>query len=366
MIKLKYEALKAERTDSALAQRLWVRVLAASSTDPEAIEAIQRIALNRVRYSGSDVSEPQTAGSRSLEAPVTESSVADLARTIERTPPKPTFEFEVVTVDEKGVEVKRDHKTTEYRREDLGSGVTLDIVMIPGGTFHIGSSVGKGDKDEYPQHRVSIKPFLMAKHQVTQAQWRAVVNLPKVERDLNLNPSRFEGNDRPVERVSWDDAVEFCKRLSTYAGREYRLPTEAEWEYACRAGTTTPFHFGDTLTADIANYDANYTYASGPKGTYREQTVEVGSFPANAFGLHDMHGNVYEWCADHWHDNYESAPTDGSAWITDGDSDRRLLRGGSWVGDPILCRSANRYGYARDVRSYIIGFRVVCAAWTLA
>jgi formylglycine-generating enzyme required for sulfatase activity len=144
-------------------------------------------------------------------------------------------------------------------------------------------------------------------------------------------------------------------------GRTYRLPSEAEWEYSCRAGTTTPFHFGPTITTDLANYNGNYTYGAGPKGIYREETTEVGSFPPNVFGLYDVHGNVYEWCQDVWHDNYEGAPTDGSAWIEGGNQERRVCRGGSWFDGPRFCRSAYRLNVTPANRYYDIGFRVVCA-----
>ncbi|MCZ8162317.1 MAG: formylglycine-generating enzyme family protein, partial [Microcystis sp. LE19-196.1B] len=157
---------------------------------------------------------------------------------------------------------------------------------------------------------------------------------------------------------------EFCARLSKLTGREYRLPSEAEWEYACRAGTTTPFYFGETITGELANYRASGTYAGEPKGEDREQTTPVGQFPPNAFGLYDMHGNVWEWCADTWHDNYDGAPTDGSACIENGDDNRSPLRGGSWFYDPLYCRSADRdypYYYRRDY-PYYSGFRVVCGA----
>jgi formylglycine-generating enzyme required for sulfatase activity len=145
-----------------------------------------------------------------------------------------------------------------------------------------------------------------------------------------------------------------------FTGRQYRLPTEAEWEYACRAGTTTPFHFGPTITSDLANYDGNYVYGDGPKGKFREETTGVGSFPPNALGLYDMHGNVWEWCQDHWHSNYEGAPTDGGAWLPS--SELRLLRGGSWLYYPELCRSAYRDYDFPDNRNCNIGFRVVCSA----
>jgi formylglycine-generating enzyme required for sulfatase activity len=203
----------------------------------------------------------------------------------------------------------------------------------------------------------------MGKFPVTQAQWQAVASLPKVNIDLKANPSGFKGAKRPVEQVSWNDAVEFCRRLSKATGREYRLPSEAEWEYACRAGTTTPFHFGETITTDLANYDGDYTYGSGSKGQYREQTTDVGSFPANAFGLHDMHGNVWEWCQDTRHENYNGAPTDGSAWVDENaNQNSMILRGGSWSTNPRVCRSAYRSYSVADLRNYSLGFRVVCAA----
>ena len=194
-----------------------------------------------------------------------------------------------------------------------------------------------------------------------------------MNREIDPDPSYFKGDDRPVEQVSWFEAVEFCDRLSHHTGRTYRLPSEAEWEYACRAGTTSPFHFGETITTDLANYrgtdepsfDWSGSYGRGPKGIYREETTPVGSFGiANAFGLYDMHGNVWEWCQDHWHDNYEGAPTDGSAWV-DAVAEKgasRVLRGGSWYSYPAFCRSAvhpfNDPGYRFN--SY--GFRVVCSA----
>jgi formylglycine-generating enzyme required for sulfatase activity len=177
---------------------------------------------------------------------------------------------------------------------------------------------------------------------------------------MGTNPSNFKGDHRPVENVSWHEAVEFCQRLSQQTHRDYRLPSEAEWEYACRAGTTTPFHFGETIAPDIANYNGNYTYGAGPKGTYRGQTTDVGSFPANSFGLFDMHGNVWEWCLDHWHENYKGAPNDGSAWVTGGDSNYRMLRGGSWFVNPWYCRSAYRLRYAPGNQDNGLGFRVVC------
>ncbi|MBC6481212.1 MAG: formylglycine-generating enzyme family protein [Hormoscilla sp. GM7CHS1pb] len=272
--------------------------------------------------------------------------------------PAPTviqFSFEVAIVNYRGREIdRRQRLQTEYFRQSLGNGVTLDMVSIPGGTFMMGSPASeKGrDSDEGPQHRRTIAPFFMGKFPVTQAQWQAV---------MNNNPSRWKGEDLPVERVSWNDAVEFCQRLSRQTGREYRLPSEAEWEYACRAGTTTPFHFGGTITTDLANYDGDLTYADGPKGIYRERATPVGSFGvANAFGIYDMHGNVWEWCADPWHKNYQGAPSDGRVWESGGDDSYRMLRGGGWDNDPRYCRSANRSSNGPGNRNYGIGLRVAC------
>ena len=202
----------------------------------------------------------------------------------------------------------------------------------------------------------------MGRYPVTQAQWRAVVSLPKVARDLESEPSYFKGDNRPVESVSWLEATEFCDRLSKHTGRQYQLPSEAQWEYACRAGTQTPFYFGDTISTNVANYDGDYTYADGPSGEYRGETTPVEHFGiANGFGLSDMHGNVWEWCQDHWHDDYLDAPTDGSAWIEGGNSARRVLRGGSWSSNPWSCRSASRNYIRPGFRDFFIGFRVVCS-----
>jgi formylglycine-generating enzyme required for sulfatase activity/uncharacterized caspase-like protein len=267
------------------------------------------------------------------------------------------FEFEVIRVDAEGRVTDREQRSVEYRKEGLRRGVSLDLVMIPGGTFQMGSASGQGDADERPQHQVTVKPFLMGKYPVTQAQWRVVSAFPKVRHDLSPAPSNFAGDSRPVEQVSWDDAVEFCNRLSKYTNREYRLPSEAEWEFACRAGTNTAFHFGQKLTPTLAQCKSNFGMAV--LTLFSGQTAPVGSFSANAFGIYDMHGNVGEWCLDHWHENYEGAPTDGSAWISDRDFSKRLLRGGSWDVNPTYCRSAERNRSARGNRYDVVGFRVV-------
>jgi len=277
--------------------------------------------------------------------------------------PLKTVQFETVTVNSTGEITKRSQSQAQVFTETIANGIILDMVAIPGGSFVMGAPDTEVERynNEGPQHNVNVDPFFMGKYEVTQAQWRAVAGLPKVKIDLNPNPSEFKGDDLPVETVSWDDAIEFCARLSRLTGRNYRLPSEAEWEYACRAGTTTPFYFGETVTPDLVNYNGNYSYDSAPKGIDRGKTTVVGSFPPNTFGLYDMHGNVDEWCEDIWHANYNGAPTDGSAWERGEYSTNRVCRGGSWRFIAVYCRSAHRsYLWARLVpRSK--GFRVAVA-----
>ncbi|MBD2115091.1 MULTISPECIES: formylglycine-generating enzyme family protein [Cyanophyceae] len=257
--------------------------------------------------------------------------------------------------------------------EALAEGVLpLRMMQIPAGTFLMGSPKDELERQtsEGPQHEVTLSQFFMGKYPITQAQWRAVATLPQVERELKFDPSSFHSDLRPVEQVSWYDAMEFCDRLTILTNRQYRLPTEAEWEYACRAGTITPFHFGETITTDLANYRGtdneerkwSGSYGDAPKGEYREETTSVNQFEgANAFGLCDMHGNIFEWCQDHWHDSYEGAPTDGSAWTEGGNSELRVRRGGSWLLSPRYCRSAYRYINQPSYDYYDLGFRVVCS-----
>jgi formylglycine-generating enzyme required for sulfatase activity len=363
---LKYQASLAEnRGDLDLAEQLWIRVLGASRGDLDAIEAIKRIARRQSQSSSIPTApEPvrQSEGNRSST-------------------PKPSqenglkvFNFEIVEVNAKGEQIKKESKQSQYFSQDLGNDITLEMVAIPGGTFTMGTEdeeierlVKKFDwqyfSREKPQHQVTLPSFYMGKYPITQAQWQAIAATAKIDIDLETNPSNFTGNELPVERVTWYQATEFCKRLSRETKQEYRLPSEAEWEYACRAGTTTPFYFGETITGKLANYDASNTYADEPKGEYRKETTPVGQFPPNAFGLYDMHGNVWEWCADTWHDNYDGAPRDGSVWTKNGNDNRSPLRGGSWYDYPIFCRSAYRdISDRRDVIGSNLGFRVVCGA----
>ncbi|MGI8501398.1 MAG: caspase, EACC1-associated type [Hassallia sp.] len=282
------------------------------------------------------------------------------------------FEFDTATITVKSglfglgktCEINRHRGRAEFFTQDLGNNVVLEMVAIPGGKFLMGSPENEPKRNdrESPQHTVKLQPFFMGKFPITQAQWTAVAVLEKVKIDLELDPSKLKGANRPVEPVFWHEAIEFCARLSNKTGKNYRLPSEAEWEYACRARTTTPFYFGETITTDLANYDGNYTYGSGIKGQYRQQTTDAGIFPPNPFGLFDMHGNIWEWCQDEWHQNYNEAPTDGKAWQGENDNRmRRVLRGGSWGNYPGKCRCAYRYDSFAVFDMINIGFRVVCS-----
>ncbi|ERT07780.1 formylglycine-generating sulfatase enzyme family protein [Lyngbya aestuarii BL J] len=265
-----------------------------------------------------------------------------------------TQKFETVTVNEKGEIINRSQHQAEVMTENLGNRISLEMVKIPAGRFLMGSPKTEAGRNDYegPQHNVDVPEFFMGKYPVTQAQWQAV---------MGNNPSNFQDAGRPVETVTWNEATEFCQKLSLRTGKKYSLPSESKWEYGARAGTTTPFYFGETITSELANYNRLSTYADEPEGIYRDETTDVGIFPPNAFGLYDMHGNVFEWCADVWHDNYHGAPTDGSVWLN-GNENSSPQRGGSWDYISTFCRSAYRYNYRRDNRHYNLGFRVVCVS----
>ena len=263
------------------------------------------------------------------------------------------FTFEVVSLNNSGHIINRTQGSARQKIEDLGNGIKLEMVYIPGGSFLMGSPENEAARcnEKDLQHEVTVQPFYMSKYPITQDQYQAL---------MGNNPSFFKGGSLPVERINWHYATKFCQKLSQKTGKIYRLPSESQWEYACRAGTTTPFYFGETITYELVNYRSNlFTYANEPKGKYREKTTDVGTFPPNTFGLYDMHGNVWEWCADDWHDNYNDAPTDGSVWL-DGDTNCSLLRGGSWLFNAIGCRSAVRLKYdRRGIHDTDFGFRLV-------
>ena len=344
-----------------LAESLWIRVLE-TGVDRDAIKALQKIAIQKQKIEVSPYRENKNFESKDTNAKKHVS--------IEESEKGKLFTFEVVKVNSSGSIVNRMEESARQKIEDLGDGIELEMVYIPGGTFMMGSPENEEKRSdrEGPQHNVTVSPFFMGKYPVTQGQWRAIASQTnlKVKLDLNPEPSTFKESyqdidrwQRPVEQVKWTEAVEFCERLSKLTGKDYRLPSESEWEYACRAGTTTPFYFGETITPELVNYDGNYTYGKSPKGEYRKETTPVGQFPPNAFGLYDMHGNIYEWCQDVYHDNYNGAPTDGSAWEID-DINQRVYRGGSWFFIPRLCRSASRDNYNSDeTDSLNFGFRLV-------
>ncbi len=416
---LRYKASQAENAGNfELAKQIWIRVLGVSPADLDAISALERIAIKTHTPTRETISPPvvnsesasssrgentevlkirqpifiqkeaeykklqeenrKTAGNPSGSNPppikrrqfliyaglggtglVTTVVFSQILKPKVQPKVQPkllellTFTFTTKTVNKTGKIVNQENHQAKYFKEDLGNNITLEMVQIPGGSFKMGSPASeKGrSQDESPQHQVNVPGFSMGKFVVTQEQYKQI---------MGYNPSSFSGAKRPVERVSWNNAVDFCQKLSQQTGREYRLPSEAEWEYACRAGTTTPFHFGETITTELANYNGTYTYASEPKGKYLGQTTDVGSFPPNAFGLYDMHGNVWEWCQDDWHDNYIDAPKDGSVW-TSQSGITKLLRGGSWLNDPDYCRSAFRYRNFLGDLDDDFGFRVVCS-----
>ncbi len=408
LMALKYAALQAENQgDRDLARDFWWRVSAISnSRDMEARQAIERLAGSSGRrgagtgggsrsaipifpsmisrrhliqlgsgifgalgfgligkvFTDAQFQKPTPEPTRSPNqiAPETPKSV-DADNNKPKTIKLRSFEFDTAQVSETGKIIGE--KTLERKRFSQmldDDTFRLSMVQIPTGKFLMGSSGWETGRlaAEGPQHEVSVPEFFMAQTPVTQAQWKAIADLKKVNIDLNPSPSKFKGDLLPVEQISWWEAVEFCDRLSKLTDLTYRLPSEAEWEYACRSNTKTPFYFGETITADVANYAGNYTYGKGVKSKYREQTTEVETFPANAWGLYDMHGNVWEWCADHWHNSYDKAPIDGFAWVTDKKDASRLIRGGSWDSNPVYCRAACRSGSTPGFRDNDVGFRV--------
>jgi formylglycine-generating enzyme required for sulfatase activity/uncharacterized caspase-like protein len=401
---LKVEAQDAELEERLeLAEQLWIRYIAATQgEDIKALQAYARVLDKRKNHRSTTPPEPpkqptfsfeNTAGKdvdrgvvwalqeiavqRALNPklpppsqPAT--SPPPATRSVTQTAPKQsTFSFDIITVDATGRETDRRPGKANYFSEDLGNGIILDMVQIPSGIFRMGAVQEEegASNDEFPQHAVAIEAFDIGKFAITQAQWNAITNLPKVKIDLNADPSYFKGANRPVECVSWHEAIEFCDRLSRKTQKIYHLPSESQWEYACRAGATTPFHFGETITTKLANFDGtdwehggntySGSYAKAPKGECRKTTIDVGSFPPNALGLYDVHGNVWEWCMDTWHGSYDLAPNHGSAWI-DKSSESRLVRGGSWDHDPHACRSAHRDNDGPTHCSPCLGFRVIC------
>ncbi|WP_269086305.1 SUMF1/EgtB/PvdO family nonheme iron enzyme [Trichormus sp. NMC-1] len=361
---LKKDALNAEFVikDFSLARQYWRRVIAAVGDDDDALNAIERLAKQNLTpqppslQGNGENSKPLSLQERGLERGSSEGEQgrkAAIAKTRELT-------------------------------VDLGQGLTLELVRVPAGKFTMGippqereialeNGLKNGVDPENlqrwldwstPQHEIHLQEFLMGKYTVTNAQWRAV---------MKTNPSekydrKFQGDMQPVVGISWYEARAFCQKLSEQTKRAVRLPTEAEWEYACRAGTTTPFAFGNNITTNQVNYDGNNSYDDAPKGKYRECTVDVNSFSPNSWHLYQMHGNVWEWCLDRWHDSYSQKPkrlksNGNEVWgetnVDEHDNLPHSVRGGSWCYDAFDCRSTNRCWYRAKDSDHDIGFRVV-------
>jgi formylglycine-generating enzyme required for sulfatase activity len=266
---------------------------------------------------------------------------------------------------------------TEARDDKvLTNSIGMKLARIPAGKFLMGSPPAEKERDPGElQHEVTItRPFYLGVHEVTQAEYDKVLGKPRNPWNSGAHFSAANGGgpDYPMENVKWSQAVEFCKRLSESAeekraGHKYRLPTEAEWEYACRAGTTTPFHYGDALSSEQANFNGNYPYGGAAKGPYLRKTAKVGSYKPNAWGLFDMHGNVAEWCSDFYDpDYYKNSPKadpagpEKGALPTDYNDFYRVIRGGCWLDEARGCRSAYRFRAMPHDPYRLIGFRVVC------
>ena len=286
-----------------------------------------------------------------------------------------SFNYQVVFVDESGTTTAQKKGAASAYVEALAAS-GIEMVAVPGGRFAMGTAGTAAEKLYYelsgsaedqgetseqdiptyemPQHDVQVQEFFMSKYEVTQAQWLAVMGqLPPL-------PPNLSGPDKPIVNVTWQDAQAFCEKLSRLTNRQYRLPSEAEWEYACRAGAQTYFAFGNALSSSLANYNSLIPFGKAPRNRPLQAAVAVGqSMVANGFGLYDMHGNVWEWCADHWHESYNAAPNDGRAWLDQTDENLRVLRGGSWLSPALNARSASRRKMPKFLRGADVGFRVV-------
>jgi eukaryotic-like serine/threonine-protein kinase len=305
-------------------------------------------------------------------------------RTRNPLPATQPYRFSTLKLGAKGDVVEQSSHEGMSFSVDLG-GVTLEMVKVSQGAFYMGTPEAdlqqvvleyqkycdgpacrevaeRQASSARPQRLVTVPAaFFIGKFEVTQAQWLAVSKMPKVKRALLPRPSRFQDDNRPVEQVSWEDAVEFCARLSRLTGQTYRLPSEAEWEYACRGGTITQFAFGDTVVSDFVNFDGTKPFGGAPSGIFSAATRPVGwgrGGIANAFGLYDMHGNVAEWCQDTWEDGYANAPEDAKP-RTGGSKVEHVVRGGSWRDPAARCRSAAREKWSSGGRLNTVGFRVV-------
>ena len=355
IIALKKAALEAEEAGKIeLAKSLWAQLLAADALEHKSYaEAIHRIAegffLQSLRVVSRDAENKPTQERGDNQSVIEESNRIVQLKSLPEVQNLKGLEeymYDYMSLGSTRKDTKVFHNDTYCLREEI-SGVEMNMVLVPGGNFLMGSSEKRPSHSELPRHEVKVKSFLMSKHPVTKRQWKAVAQHPQVNRTIKLRPV-LQGSDyHPVVEISWYDAIEFCDRLTQVSGNGYRLPTEAEWEYACRAGSKTSFHFGNQINQKIAQFDS-------------DKLNRVCQFPyANAFGLHDMHGNVWEWCMDYWHSNYDDAPADGTAWLDDAKNEDRIQRGGSWRNESRLCRSAYRLFDNSENKSNSTGFRIV-------
>jgi len=273
-------------------------------------------------------------------------------------------------------------------RLPLPGGIPLELVKIPAWEGLIGSTAAEAGRDGYgnrpecegndveAQRWVTLTEFAIARYPISQEQWNAVAMLEIQKFEIPLDPASTKGKNLPVEMVTWWEVSEWCARLNFYlvdklgeGSLQVMLPSECQWEVACRAGSSSPFHFGATIDSTWANYDSNYIYGGGKKGRFLNKASAVGDYGlVNPWGLADMHGNVWEWCADLWHPSLLGAPRDGRAWLepaadySEVHPKRRLLRGGCWSSYPVSCRAAYRNSMHLDLRNSYVGFRVCCPA----
>ncbi|MGO4440410.1 SUMF1/EgtB/PvdO family nonheme iron enzyme [Rhizobium sp. RAF56] len=423
---LKLQALEAEATgDLSLAEQLWWRIIAVDPTDAQARGAVRRLPL-KIEQAQQAAKQAQTLaeteeGRREARPNHEEKTDTDEGKhfTLSRRqmivaggaaaaglagvgaylavpsllrPSMPQIRSEMVkiqTVDSVGDPEPVAQQSVDYFTHPIDATAAIDFSVVPAGEFTMGSASSEPfRRDGEGPVFMRIRRFALGRTAVTQAQWAAVLarHPAQVRLPLPLDPASFKGADLPVETVSWQYATEFCARLSELVGRRCRLPSEAEWEYACRARTTTPFHYGPTLTPALANYcgtggavcgmsfgkdvsSLEYdgmtyplgAYGDGPPGTFSGSTKPVRSFPPNRFGLFEMHGNVWEHCLDNWSDRIEDLPGDGSPYVG-GRPDVHVLRGGSWSHHPAICRAAYRDRMDDTFLGWEgrVGFRVVC------
>ncbi|MDX2032706.1 MAG: SUMF1/EgtB/PvdO family nonheme iron enzyme [Blastocatellia bacterium] len=339
----------------ALADIQWVDLF-----DAHGVEDLLRALAHQLRRMGR-TAPSRSSGSKAQPAPLPISTPGEL--------------FNTVKLDDSGKIVERTQGQARLFIDVLSPEVKVEMIELPGGEFWMGSTEAEAQKAlserrrwnkdakeewftrESPRHRVKLAPFLIGKYPVTQAQWYEVMG------DLPAIDENFQGDNRPIVNINWEEATAFCRELTRRTNHQYRLPTEAEWEYACRAGSTRPFAFGPTITPEIVNYDGNFPYGKAPKGEYRRKTIPVGSLGvANAFGLFDMHGNVWEWCSD-WFgaEYYKECHKQGVVSDPQGPvrGSFRVFRGGSWGNGAVYCRSADRSDAAPGIRYDVIGLRLV-------